>query len=100
LAKLKNFSRYSCFDEETKALVLDWLAANYSGEVGALICEAVAAHIQGRLGNEPEMRKRFEKARARRSGGEIVPIRPKPQPVASASSPSTGAKPDEPPPRE
>jgi len=76
LAKIKNLSRYG-FDEETKLMVLDWLVASYGGEAQALICEAVQQHIKGRLEREPEMLKRFETARKRRTGAtkpKIVPV--------------------------
>lgn len=58
-------------------MVLDWLAASYSGEAQDLICEAVKTHIQGRLDSEPEMLKRFNAARIRRTGTKkpkVVPI--------------------------
>ena len=65
MPRLKNFSGFPYFDEDTQLLILDWLAANYGGDVGALICEAVAQHIHMRYDNEPEMRKRFDAARAK-----------------------------------
>ena|ERR1700720_1148145 len=67
LAKAKNLSRFS-FKEEVRLKVLDWLAANHNGEASELIDEAVGAYIDGRLDNEPEMRKRFNAARDRRIG--------------------------------
>lgn len=60
-------------------MVLDWLVANYNGEAADLIDEAVKTHIEARLNNEPEMRKRFNAARARRIGGtkpKVVPMKP------------------------
>lgn len=63
-------------------MVLDWLAANYNGEAAQLIDEAVSGHIEARLNDEPEMRKRFNSARMRRVGSKkpkIVPIKGLPE---------------------
>jgi hypothetical protein len=62
--------------------LLDWLAASYKGEAAELINEAVEAHIDQRLDNEPEMRKRFNAARAKRIAGgrpKVVPINVEPE---------------------
>ena len=67
LISMKNLSRFG-FDEETTALLLDWCAANYKAQATEIICEAVKQHIRGRLDREPEMQKRLEAARKRRTG--------------------------------
>lgn len=44
----------------------DFCAANYNAEAKAVIREALDEHIDRRLNNEPEMKKRFNQARQKR----------------------------------
>jgi hypothetical protein len=75
--KQKNLKRWGLSDE-IRLMLLDWCAANYGGSATEIVEDALREHIEGRKANEPEMRKRFDAARARRVGGtkpKIVPIK-------------------------
>lgn len=56
----------------------DFCAANYHAPEREIIREAIKAHIDARLSAEPELRRRFEKARKERIGArsDIVRIVP------------------------
>lgn len=74
--KQKNLSRWGLSDE-IRLMLLDWCAASYQGSATDVVEEAVRQHIEGRLDLEPEMRKRFEAARKRRTGDKkpkLVPL--------------------------
>ena len=48
----------------------DFLAANYKGQAKEVVREALDEHINRRLGNEPELRKRYEAFRKKREDEE------------------------------
>jgi Arc/MetJ-type ribon-helix-helix transcriptional regulator len=54
--------------------VEDFLAASYHGRESDLVHEALREHIDRRL-EEPEMKRRFERARASRLGRHKEPLK-------------------------
>lgn len=78
----KNLARWG-LSEEARLLLLDWCAANYSASATDVISEALVEHIERRKSGEPEMKKRFDAARNRRTGGvkpKIVSVKPSGEP--------------------
>ena len=47
---------------DTDALLAGWSEANYGASASQIIREAVHEHIQSRIEQEPEMKKRFQRA--------------------------------------
>ena len=54
--------------------LLDFRAANYQAQEQEIVQEALREHLDRRLA-EPEIKKRFEQARARRLGRKTEPLK-------------------------
>lgn len=60
--------------EPCLSLLADFSAANYNAPEVEIVREAIQEHIERRLGEEPEIKKRFDAARLRRIKGKERPL--------------------------